>query len=139
MNTSFDGLFAELEELGKQPFEPKAFYHADGDFLEFITSPEPYFARRLDGMVTVYMSRDGQDIVGARIKGIKRVLAKCKKGCNILIRDGDGIPVHRIVVIALWENSGQGDGEMYRRICELAESRPIKGGIEIPELAGCGG
>lgn len=128
-----------LEGLGQEAsssFEPKAFYNLDGDFLEYITSPEPYFARRLDGLVTVYMRISDNEIVGARIKEISTVLKK-HDGCNILIKDGDKVPVQRIIVVALWENSDKSSGEIsfYNRICHLAESRPCD--VALPAMQEC--
>jgi hypothetical protein len=53
------------------PFQPEAVYIPEGDCIEFVVAPDDHFARRIDGLVTVYYSRKTGNIVGALIKGVK--------------------------------------------------------------------
>lgn len=74
-----------------KPFKPGVIYIPEGDCLECIFSNDDYYAERIDGLVTVYYSRESGQIVGSLIKGIrsfcKRML-ETNPGFGIVIEDG---------------------------------------------------
>src|ERR1019366_2848141 len=48
-----------LSQLGPVlAFKPMACYNPAGDCIEFLVSNEPYYAKRMDGWVTVYYSEE---------------------------------------------------------------------------------
>lgn len=73
----FDRLLAEAVPSAK--FVPTAYYDADGDCVEFLARPDPFYAERVDDLVTVYYSQDTNEVVGSLIKGIGRFCQKAMK------------------------------------------------------------
>jgi hypothetical protein len=63
---------AEMESMFGPPqdFRPTATYIAEGDCIEFFARPGSYYAKRLDDLVTVYLSRANDEVVGSLIKGV---------------------------------------------------------------------
>src|SRR5437764_13332749 len=51
-------------------FEPTATYDPDGDCIEFLAKPDPFYAERVDDLVTVYYSQGTGGIVGSLLKGV---------------------------------------------------------------------
>ncbi len=55
-------------------FSSKPYYSAHGDALIFYFKDEPSYAHRVDKLLTVYHSLEGNEIVGCEIKGIRVIL-----------------------------------------------------------------
>ena len=53
-----------------EQFEPTAIYDPDGDCIEFLAKPDPFYAERVDDLVTVYYSQETNEVVGSLIKGV---------------------------------------------------------------------
>ncbi len=85
-------------------FKPTATYDPDGDCIEFLAKPDPFYAERVDDLVTVYYSQETREVVGSLIKGITeflRRLSETMPGFQIEIRDGRVRLVH-IFRARLW-------------------------------------
>lgn len=89
-STEFTKKFLEIAG-DPVPFRPHSVYDKDGDCVEFLAKPDPFYGERVDELVTVYRSHANDEIVGALIKGVKRfcqtVLSKFP-GFDIEIQDG---------------------------------------------------
>lgn len=85
-----DEFLAEMESMFGPPqeFRPTVTHIAEGDCIEFFARPGSYHARRLDDLVTVYLSRDNDELVGSLIKGVSSF---CHK---VLVK----FPAFRIVI-----------------------------------------
>jgi hypothetical protein len=101
------GAFAE-EVLGKvdptASFEPQVLYDPDGDCIEFLASDDPYYAERIDSLVTVYYSRETGEIIGSLVKGVKSFIRKMLQkipGFKIEIEDGR-IRLEHLFTAHLW-------------------------------------
>jgi hypothetical protein len=46
-------------------FRPTATYDRDGDCIEFLDGPDPFFAERVDDLVTVYYSQQTGRVIGS--------------------------------------------------------------------------
>ena len=57
-------------------FKPIVTYDRDGDCIEFFISNNPFYAKRMDSLVTVYYSQETGEIVGSLIKGVSRYIKK---------------------------------------------------------------
>jgi hypothetical protein len=55
-------------------FEPRPFYSPDGDFLTFYFRGDEHYAERVDELLTIYLSMDGDELIGCKIKGVRRIL-----------------------------------------------------------------
>lgn len=86
---------------------PITTYDSDGDCIEFIASNEPFYAERVDSLVTVYYGRDSGEIVGSLIKGVQKFLrdvVQRSPGFRIEVRDGR-IKLEHIFTARLWSES----------------------------------
>jgi hypothetical protein len=99
--------FAKRMTLMAQPFErfePTAVYDPDGDCIEFVAKPDPFYAERVDDLVTVYYSQETGEVMGSLIKGIsdfcKEALEKVP-GFKIEIQDGR-VRLEHIFLARLW-------------------------------------
>ena len=51
-------------------FRPTATYDPDGDCIEFLSKPDPFYAERVDDFLTVYRSQETHGVVGTLVEGI---------------------------------------------------------------------
>src|SRR5690554_5702983 len=68
-------------------FKPSAYYDKHGDCIEFIAKPDPFYAERVDDLLTVYYSQESNEIIGSLIKGVGRLLEQFP-GLDIEVQDG---------------------------------------------------
>jgi len=126
--------FAKRMLLMAQPaerFRPTATYDPDGDCIEFLASPDPFYAERLDDLVTVYYSQESQEVVGSLIKGVSRFCGQLLEempGFRIEIHDGRVKLVH-IFRARLW--SSQQDPQalptlVYKKLIAIAEETDVE-------------
>lgn len=95
MSNSSGKSFADtLDAILAEPsceFTPSAYYDKDGDCIEFIARPEPFYGKRIDELVTVYLSQESDEVVGALVKGVAAYCSKMSKqnpAFAIVIDDG---------------------------------------------------
>src|SRR5207249_11210418 len=53
-----------------EQFRPTAIYDPDGDCIEFLAKPDPFYAERVDDLLTVYYSQETGEVVGSLLKGV---------------------------------------------------------------------
>ncbi len=58
-----------------QGFEPRPIYSRDGDFLTYFFKDVDFHGRRVDDLLTLYFSEEGEELVGCKIKGVRRILS----------------------------------------------------------------
>lgn len=129
--------FAKRMMLMARPaeqFEPTATYDSDGDCIEFLAKPDPFYAERVDDLLTVYYSQDSGEVIGSLLKGVSRF---CKQmlekmpGFNIEVHDGRFKLVH-IFRARLWSskfNSQDIPALVYRKLIEVADDAEVDGGL----------
>ena len=101
-NSDFAALVTRLAQSAPS-FEPSATYDPDGDCIEFLASPDPFYAERVDDLVTVYYSQETGEVTGSHIKGVSKFLKKLP-GLRIEILDGRIKLVH-LFRAKLWTSS----------------------------------
>jgi hypothetical protein len=69
-----EDLMTYLQGKEASGFTTQPYYSPDGDFLTVFFLDEPYFARRVDDVLTVYLSMSDEKLVGCKIKGVARIL-----------------------------------------------------------------
>jgi hypothetical protein len=115
----------------EEPFKPTAIHDPDGDCIEFLAKPDPFYAERIDDLVTVYFSQETKEVIGSLIKGASRFCSKVLEqmpGFKIEIIDGRVKLVH-IFLAKLW--SSQQDPAAfktitYRKLIEVASESKIE-------------
>lgn len=107
-------------------FQPAATYDRDGDCIEFLIKPDPFYAERVDDLVTVYFSQESKEIVGSLIKGIRGLLDKFP-GLKIEIEDGRLRLVH-LFRASFWnkQDPQQIETLTYRKLIEVAEESNVE-------------
>lgn len=121
-----------------QPFEPTAYYDADGDCIEFIAAPDSYYAERVDTLVTVYRSQETDEIIGSLLKGVSRFLREVLRrspGFKFEIQDGRMKLVH-LFTAKLWTEAPDPNtvpGLTYRKLRQVAEETGAE--VEMGDLA----
>src|SRR5271155_4913715 len=107
MTAMSDSDFAKRMMLLARPaeqFRPTATYDPDGDCVEFLAKPDPFYAERVDDLVTVYYSQETGEVVGSLIKGVVRFcneFSKKNPGFHIVIEDGP-IRLEHLFLARMW-------------------------------------
>src|SRR5262249_40607215 len=85
-------------------FVPTAVYDPDGDCIEFLTAPDPFYGERVDDLVTVYYSQETREIIGSLIKGVSvfcKQVSEKMPGFKIEIQDGS-VKLEHLFLAKLW-------------------------------------
>ena len=113
-----------------EEFEPTATYDPDGDCIEFLARPGPFYAERVDDLLTVYYDQETNEVIGALLKGASRF---CKQmlekmpGFKIEVHDGRIRLVH-IFRARLWLSSLNPQDMpalVYRKLIEVADDAEV--------------
>ena len=126
--TSNDDFAKRMLLLGKpaERFRPTATYDPDGDCIEFLASPDSFYAERVDDLVTVYYSQETGEVIGSLIKGVSKfceTLMEKMPGFRIEIRDGR-VSLQHIFRASLWfSDFGPEDLPTltYQKLIDIAE------------------
>ena len=114
-----------------EQFEPTAAYDPDGDCIEFLAKPDPFYAERVDDLVTVYYSQETNEVVGSLIKGVSgfcKVISETMPGFKIQIRDGRVRLVH-IFRARLWGSKREPrdlETLTYEKLIQVAEESEVE-------------
>ena len=113
-----------------EQFEPTATYDPDGDCIEFLAKPDPFYGERVDDLLTVYYSQETGEVIGSLLKGVSRF---CKQmlekmpGFTIEIHDGRIQLVH-IFRARLWSSKLHPQdlpALVYRKLIEVADDAEV--------------
>ncbi|HEY7427387.1 MAG TPA: hypothetical protein VH682_24345 [Gemmataceae bacterium] len=113
-----------------EQFEPTATYDPDGDCIEFLAKPDPFYAERVDDLLTVYYSQETGEVIGSLLKGVSRF---CKQmlekmpGFTVEIHDGRIQLVH-IFRARLWSSKFHPQdlpALVYRKLIEVADDAEV--------------
>jgi hypothetical protein len=114
-----------------EQFEPTAIYDPDGDCIEFLAEPDPFYAERVDDLVTVYYSQETNEVIGSLIRGVRgfcEEILQTMPGFRIEIRDGRVRLVH-IFRARLW-TSKTGPEDLatliYEKLIQVAEDSDVE-------------
>lgn len=112
-------------------FKPTAAYDRDGDCIEFLAAPDPFYAERVDDLVTVYYSQETGEVVGSLIKGVTSFLARMRDrlpGLRIVVQDGRVRMEHVFLVGLLASEKEPTDLATltYRKLLDVAERADIE-------------
>src|ERR1700730_7847277 len=75
MTVASNAEFAKRMMLLARPaeqFRPTATYDADGDCIALLVKPDPFYAERVDDLVTVYYSQETGEVIGSLLKGVSQ-------------------------------------------------------------------
>ncbi|MHB8900293.1 MAG: hypothetical protein ACYC6Y_16205 [Thermoguttaceae bacterium] len=132
--------FAKRMMLLAEPaerFKPTATYDPEGDCIEFLVSPDPFYAERVDDLVTVYYSQGSNEVIGSQIKGVAKFcknLLQRMPGFKIEIRDGR-VSLEHIFRAKLWSASQDPQAMLtlaYQKLIAMAEQSEVE--VDTGEL-----
>ncbi len=115
-----------------EQYRPTATYDADGDCIEFLAKPDPFYAERIDDLVTVYYSQDTGEIIGALIKGVSRFCSEFSKknpGFKIVIEEGP-VRLEHLFLARLWSSAEDRKAIRtlaYQKLIEVAGETEVEG------------
>jgi hypothetical protein len=69
-----DKLAEYLQAHPSKGFLPIPFYSESGDFVSYYARGERCYERRIDDLLTIYLSMRTDELVGCKIKGVKHLL-----------------------------------------------------------------
>ena len=135
MNTMSNTDFLRRVMLSAKPaqeFKPRADYDPDGDCIEFLAKPDPFYAERVDDLVTVYYSEKTGEVVGSLIKGISALYKNLRtkmQGFCLTIEAGP-IRLEHFFLAALWMQPGGSPQSIavlaYKKLAEIAERSGVE-------------
>jgi len=121
-------------------FVPTANYDPDGDCIEFLAKPDPFYAERVDDLITVYYSQETGDLIGSLIKRVSRFCAEMNRqmpGFKTELNDGR-LPLVHIFRARLW-SAHRDPHEVttlaYRKLIDLAGETVVLGPLDALCLA----
>jgi len=79
-----------IKQNPTKEFRAAPVYFPTGDFLIYLLRDGPCVAKRLDDVVTLYLSRDTRELVGCKVKGVRHILKKAG-AFGVGVNDGDGV------------------------------------------------
>jgi hypothetical protein len=115
-----------------EQFRPTATYDPDGDCIEFLAKPDPFYAERVDNLVTVYYSQETGEIIGSLLKGVGRFFKEFSKrnpGFRSVIEDGP-VRLEHVFLARLWSSAQDPKAIQtlaYRKLIEVAGETVIEG------------
>mgnify|MGYP000476459883 CR=1 FL=1 len=109
-----------------EKYNPTATYDPDGDCIEFLAKPDPFYAERVDDLVTVYYSQSTHEVIGSLIKGVSRFCERMDQsmpGFKIVIRDGR-VRLEYLFLAQLWHMKDE--ILTYRKLIQVAEETNVE-------------
>lgn len=113
-------------------FRPTATYDSDGDCIEFLAKPDPFYAERVDDLVTVYYSQETGEVIGSLIKGVSPFCSEFSKrnpGFRIVVEDGP-VRLEHIFLARLWSSLLDRKAIKtltYKKLIEVAGATEVEG------------
>ncbi len=113
-------------------FKPAASYDPDGDCIEFLAKPDPFYAERIDDLVTVYYSQETGEVIGSLIKGVSkfyRDVLQRMPGFRIEIHDGP-VSLQHIFLARMWSAEFAPEDLAtltYRKLIEVSRETMVEG------------
>ena len=117
------GLMDYLAGKKAERFRPHPRYYRDGDSLTFFIKGEDVVARRVDELLTVYVSAKTEELVGAKIKGVRQILSTLGS-FGVTIKDA-GLTLGMLFLAGMAVSRELAGKSEYIRVGEFVKSMPI--------------
>jgi len=115
-------------------FHPTATYDKDGDCIEFLAKSDPFYAERVDDLLTVYYSQETNEIIGSLIKGVStfcKRLMESMPGFKIEIYDGK-MKLQHIFLAQMWSKNLDPEDLAtltYKKLAEVAYETEVEADV----------
>lgn len=119
-----------MAERGHVPqLAPMVSDNPDGDWIECLLENEPFYARRLDGWVTVHCGEETGEVAGCFIKGVKTSLLPRLTGLNVDV-EGGAVRLVLLLRASAWQTADQVRQAAYKAMIQRAEEADIRAELE---------
>lgn len=114
-----------------EQFRPTAYYDPDGDCIEFLAKPDPFYGERVDDLLTVYYSQETGEVVGSLLKGVSkfcRDLLEKMPGFRVEIHEGR-VQLVQMFRARLWSSKFDPQALpalVYRKLIEVAGEAAVE-------------
>jgi hypothetical protein len=118
MAESLTEFMQELLATPPEGFEPGCFYSPEEDSLTCYFRNAESYGRRLDEFLTLFLSFDGDEVVGCQVKGVRRKIVELESVANVHILQNStnlGLLLHFLAFVERQE-------EPRRRYMELGQA-----------------
>lgn len=131
--------FAKRMMLMAKPaseFKATAYYDSDGDCIEFLAKPDPFYEERVDDLVTVYYSQKTGEVIGSLVKGVSKLTKRLAQELpGFMITSDDGrIRMEHLFLAGMWmqKSEPQEIGVLaYKKLAEIAERTSVDVSAEL--------
>jgi hypothetical protein len=139
MTTMSNEEFAKRMMLLARPasdFKPEASYDPDGDCIEFLAKPDPFYEERVDDLLTVYYSQKTHEVIGSLVKGVSKLAARLAEklpGFAITIEDGR-IRLEHLFLAGMWLQESKPQTIqvlVYKKLAQIAEKTDVEVSAEL--------
>jgi hypothetical protein len=111
-----DNLTEYLAGREAKGFRRVPHYFRDGDHVTFYVRDDLAFAERVDDLLTVYISEESKELVGCKIKGVRRILETLGHFC-VMVED-ESVRLGLLFLAGAYVTKS--DDERYRQLSQLA-------------------
>ena len=89
MASGINDFLDDIQNAEFGEFEPRPYYEPDSDSLVFYLRNEQSYRKRLNGLLTLFLSTKDDSLVGCEVKGVQRMLRQFPR-----MRVGFAVTVH---------------------------------------------
>jgi hypothetical protein len=142
MTTMSNEEFAKRMMLLAQPaseFKPEATYDPDGDCIEFLAKPDPFYEERVDDLLTVYYSQRTHEVVGSLVKGVSKLAKRMTErlpGFAITIEDRR-VRLEHFLLAGMWLRESQATSIqvlVYKKLAQIAEKTDVEVSADLCDV-----
>ena len=128
-----------VKKVCKPPevFIPIARYSKDGDCVEFFAKDDDFRAVRIDGLLTIYRSKENGEIIGSLIKGVSHIydnIMKTMPAFGVFIQ-GKKVKLSHFFFANILSKELKDDDRLiintYMQVEELAEAHKLETEFEF--------
>lgn len=124
-----------LETSEPQPFtSPHVYYGSKEDSLTLYFRPDESYAHRLNNLVTIFLTQEGDELVGCQIKGLCRKLKSAGNFTVAIARDKE-LELGLFFYVLAYEASDRGPKNRLLELGDLA--RGVKFDTREMALSSC--
>lgn len=105
-------------------FTPRPSHSLQGDFVSFFVKDEEAVAQRIDDVLTVYRSLKDDALVGAKLKGVARLLETLG---DAGMKGGQGreLPFSALFMVGAYLHAQEPSRELYQHFVSLTKDIPL--------------
>ena len=101
-------------------------YFPTGDYVTYYAKDERCYAERVDDLLTVFLSNETRELVGCKIKGVKRLLDAMGM-FGVVVKRDDKVLLEMFFVLAKFSTKDQVQRRRYEEVIPFVKDTSIRG------------